>query len=131
MSKMNFEKFMDSVKDGLEKVGDKVVEVKNSEKTKDFIEKAKDVAIQVGVKVTDVGEEIGNRAKEAMHNAADKHESNKEAAAKEASDQKENIVADVEATDLADKVEDVVEKAADKVEDVVEKAADKVKDIVD
>lgn len=131
MGKVDIDKIVDSVKEGLEKVGDKVVEVKNSEKTKDFIEKAKDVAIQVGVKVTDVGEEIGNRAKEAMHNAADKHEANKAAAAKEASDQEKNIVADVEATDLADKVEDVAEKAADKVEDIVEKATDKVKDIVD
>lgn len=131
MGKMNFDKLVDSVKDGLEKVGDKVVEVKNSEKTKEFIEKAKDVAIQVGVKVTDVGEEVGNRAKEAMHNAAEKREASKEAAAKEASDQEENIVADVEATDLADKAADVVEKAADQVGDAAEKIADKVENLVD
>lgn len=128
MGKLDFGKIKESVKDGLEKVGDKVVEVKNSEKTKEFIEKAKDVTIQVGVKVTDVGEEIGNRAKEAMHNAADKHEAKKEAAAKAASDQEENIVADVEATDLGDKAKDVVEKAADQAEEAAEKAADQAED---
>ncbi len=77
---MGLDRFLSSVKGGFEKVEKKAEEIVKSKEAQDFIAKAKDVAIDVGVKVTDVADEMSSRAKEAMHKAAEKNESKKAAA---------------------------------------------------
>lgn len=76
---MGFDKIVNSVKGGFEKAEKKAEEIVNSKEAKDFFSKAKDVVIDVGVKVTDVADEVSGRAKEAMQRAAEKNEAKKEA----------------------------------------------------
>lgn len=78
---MGFERFLNSVKNGFEKVEKKAEDIVNSKEAKDFLAKAKDVAIDVGVKVTDVADEMSGRAKQAMQKAAEKNEEKKAATA--------------------------------------------------
>ncbi len=84
-----------SVKGGVEKIEDKVEEIANSPKTKAFLGKAKDIAIDVGVTVADAMEELGDRASTAMHKASDRNQKKKE---EEASGKKEEEASAKEAS---------------------------------
>lgn len=74
---MGFDKFLDSAKEMFDKMEQEAKEIANSTEVKNFVSKAKDVAIDVGVKVTDVADEVSGRAKEAMQKAAAKNEEKK------------------------------------------------------
>lgn len=74
---------MDKVKEQIIDVVDKIVEkakeIKDSEKTKQVVEKTKDVAIDVGVKVSDVVEDLASRGQKVMHQVKQNNDAKKEA----------------------------------------------------
>lgn len=85
----DFESIKNKIKGFVDKAVDKAKEIKDSEETKEFIEKtketavkvgnkAKDVAIDVGVKAMDVAEDLTNRGQKVMHDVKEKNEAKKD-----------------------------------------------------
>lgn len=85
----DFDSIKSKIMGFVDKAVDKAKEIKDSEETKEFIEKtketavkvgnkAKDVAIDVGVKAMDVAEDLTNRGQKVMHDVKEKNEAKKD-----------------------------------------------------
>lgn len=85
----DFDNIKNKIMGFVDKAVDKAKEIKDSEETKEFIEKtketavkvgnkAKDMAIEVGVKAADVAEDLATRGQKVMHEVKEKNDAKKD-----------------------------------------------------